>query len=253
MRSHRWMYAMLGLCMTLLADALPAQTQPSASASTHRAVAPTADGLGKTYQGRQIARVMGWQGAAWLERQERAREENTDLLIRELALKQGMAVADIGAGTGYISRRMAHVVGDKGTVYAVDVQPQMVAKLKQLAAQPGLSNIKPVLGGERSPNLRAGSVDVAVMVDVYHELAYPSEMLDAIVTALRPGGRVAVVEYRAEDANVPIKPLHKMTAAQVRREARPHGLVWQRTAETLPWQHVVIFQKPRGKRVPARR
>lgn len=253
MRSHRWLHPLLGLCMALLAGALAAQTQPASSASTYTTVAPTADGLGKAYQGRQIARVMGWQGAAWLERQERAREENTALLIHELALKPGMAVADIGAGTGYISRRMAHLVGNKGTVYAVDVQPQMVAKLQQLAAQPGFSNIKPVLGGERSPHLPAGSIDMAVMVDVYHELAYPAEMLDAITKALKPGGRMAFVEYRAEDPNVPIKPLHEMTVTQVRREATLHGLVWQRTAETLPWQHVVIFEKPRGKRVSARR
>lgn len=243
MQIHRCLYLMLGLCTALVASPLAAQTPPAAASSIYTTVTPSADGLGKAYQSRQIGRVMGWQGADWLERQERAREENTALLIHELALKPGMAVADIGAGTGYISRRMARAVGDKGTVYAVDVQPQMVAKLKQLAAQPGFSNIKPVLGGERRPHLAPRSIDLAVMVDVYHELAYPSEMLDAIVKALRPGGRVAFVEYRAEDSSVPIKPLHKMSVSQVRREARRHGLAWQRTAETLPWQHVVIFHK----------
>ena len=243
----RWIIATL---LTAWMCALPAVARPLIAAdaliktsAVYTAIPPTADGLGKAYQGRQIARVMGWQGAAWLEREERNREENTTLLIRELALKPGMAVADIGAGTGYVSRRVSPILGPAGAVYAVDVQPQMVAMLKKVAAQPGFSNIKPVLGGERDPNLKPDSIDLAVMVDVYHELAYPAQMLDAIVKALKPGGRVAFVEYRAEDANVPIKPLHKMTVTQVRREASLHGLVWQRTAETLPWQHVVIFQE----------
>ena len=244
MPTRRWLYPLLAVCVTVLSGTLVAQTRSASDASVYTAVPSTADGIGKAYQGRQIARVMGWQGAAWLERQERAREENTALLIHELALEPGMAVADIGAGTGYVSRRMAPIVGPKGRVYAVDVQPQMVAMLKKVAAKPGFANIRPVLGAERSPNLAPASIDLAVMVDVYHELAYPSEMLDAIVRALKPGGRVAFVEYRAEDPAVPIKPLHKMTAAQVRREASLHGLKWRRTAETLPWQHVVIFAKP---------
>lgn len=220
----------------------PHQANPELSPPIgYTTVAATRDGIGKAYAGREIAGVMGWQGAAWLERAEREREENTTRLLRELDLRPGMSVADIGAGTGYVSRRMAPLVGPSGKVYAVDVQPQMVAMLRQVAARPGFANIVPVQGGDRSPMLAPASIDLAVMVDVYHELAYPAEMLDAIVLALKPGGRVAFVEYRAEDDDVPIKAVHKMSEAQVRREAALHGLVWQRTAESLPWQHVVVF------------
>ena len=227
-----------------VAQAAPsASGAPSAAASGYADIPRSRDGIGKAYEGREIAGVMGWQGAAWLEREEREREENIGLLVRELAITPGMAVADIGAGTGYVSRRIAPLVGPSGKVFAVDVQPQMVAMLKQVAARPEFANIAPVQGGERDPSLAPGSIDLAVMVDVYHELAYPAEMLDAIVRSLKPGGRVAFVEYRAEDEDVPIKPVHKMSEAQVKREAALHGLTWQRTATSLPWQHVVVFEK----------
>lgn len=223
----------------------PTSTAPAKTAAPagYATIPRSRDGIGKAYEGREIAGVMGWQGAAWLEREEREREENIGLLMKELAITPGMAVADVGAGTGYVSRRLSPLVGPTGKVYAVDVQPQMVAMLKQVAARPEFANIAPVQGGDRDPNLAAGSIDLAVMVDVYHELAYPSEMLDAIVRSLKPGSRVAFVEYRAEDDAVPIKPVHKMSEAQVKREAVLHGLTWQRTAESLPWQHVVIFRK----------
>ena len=206
-------------------------------------VAPTADGFGKTYEGREISQVMGWQGAAWLEREEREREERGSLLLRELRLAPGMVVADIGAGTGYHARRIAPLVGDAGRVYAVDVQPQMVAKLQALAKQPGLSRLVAVQGRPGDPRLPPASLDLALMVDVYHELEFPYELLASLVRAVKPGGRIVFVEYRAEDAGVPIKPLHKMTEAQIRREAGRHALRWERTADTLPWQHVVVFRK----------
>ena len=204
---------------------------------------PTQDGIGKTYMGRQIARVMGWQGAAWLERGEREREERTDLLLPELGIKPGMTVADIGAGTGYFSRRMAALVGPQGAVYAVDVQPEMVAMLQTLAKQSGLANIRPVQGAADNVKLAAGSLDLAIMVDVYHELEYPAEVLASIVRALKPGGRLVFVEYRAEDPRVPIKEVHKMSEAQVKKEAAGQPLAWERTAATLPWQHVIIFRR----------
>lgn len=206
-------------------------------------VAPSADGLGKTYEGREISRIMGWQGAAWLEREEREREERGSLLLRELRLAPGMAVADIGAGTGYHARSIAPLVGDAGRIYAVDVQPQMVARLQALARQPGMSRVVAVQGKAEDPGLAPASIDVALMVDVYHELEYPHEMLRQLVSALKPGGRLVFVEYRAEDPDVPIKPLHKMSEAQIRREAGRHALRWERTADTLPWQHVVVFRK----------
>lgn len=208
-----------------------------------RAAQPSLDGIGRTYMGREIAQVMGWQGAAWLEREEREREERSDLLMRELALRPGMDVADIGAGTGYYSRRMARAVGPTGRVFAVDVQPEMVGFLREAASLPGYSQIVPVLGGERDVNLAPGSLDLAIMVDVYHELEYPWEVLDSLVRAMKPGGRIVFVEYRAEDAFVPIKTLHKMSEKQVRREAAVHALEWERTARTLPWQHAIFFRR----------
>lgn len=209
-------------------------------------VTPSPDGIGRVYLGREISSVMGWQGAAWLEREEREREERTDLLLDALALEPGLVVADIGAGTGYLSRRIARVVGPTGKVLAVDVQPQMVRLLERLAAAEGGGNIVPSLGAEDDVRLPAASVDLALMVDVYHELARPYEVLRSVVHAVKPGGRVVFVEYRAEDPRVPIKPLHKMSEAQVQREAAAVGLVWERTDPRLPWQHLVVFRRPAG-------
>ena len=233
--------ALCAACLMPLAAA-PASVADAAPAYEQRA--RSSDGIGKRYLGREIAQVMGWQGAAWLEREAREREERTDLLLPELALKPGMVVADIGAGTGYIARRMAAQVGASGVVYAVDVQPEMIEMLKSLAASAGLAQIRPVLGNVDDVRLPAASVDLAIMVDVYHELEFPREVLASIVRALKPGGRVVFVEYRAEDARVPIKPIHKMSEAQIRREAAVSALTWERTAGGLPWQHAVIFRKP---------
>jgi len=201
------------------------------------------DGIGKYHFGREISSVMGWQGAAWLERPAREREERTDLLIGALELAPGDVVADIGAGTGYLARRMAVLVVPGGRVYAVDAQPRMVELLRQRVASAGLGNIEARLGAVDDVGLPAGSVDVALMVDVYHELEYPFEVLASIIRALKPGGRVVFVEYRAEDPSVPIKRLHRMSEAQIRREASPHPLAWERTLDVLPWQHVVVFRK----------
>ena len=231
------------------APAASATEAPGASSASAASSEPygrrpaSADGIGKTFMGREIAQVMGWQGAAWLEREEREQEERTDLLLPALDLRPGMTVADIGAGTGYIARRIARTVGKSGRVYGVDVQPQMIRMLRDAAAKDGLSQIEPVLGKPDSVPLPLSSVDLAVMVDVYHELEYPKEMLASIVAALKPGGRVVFVEYRAEDASVPIKTLHKMSVEQVKREAGAAGLVFQKTVEVLPWQHIVVFAK----------
>lgn len=211
--------------------------------SLYKKSKPSVDGIGKIYMGREIAGVMGWQGASWLEREERGREERPDLLLPELNLKPGMTVADVGAGTGYYSRLMAKAVAPNGVVYAVDVQPQMVAMLKEVAAKPEFANIKPLLSSVSDVKLPPQSIDLAIMVDVYHELEFPHEVMTTIINALKPEGRVVFVEYRAEDQRVPIKEVHKMTEAQVKREALTHALVWERTASTLPWQHVIIFKK----------
>ena len=233
--------AILALCLAVV---VVSATPPALAQGNRYADVPaSADGIGKRYMGREIAAVMGWQGAAWLEREEREREERTDLLLTALALKPGMVVADIGAGTGYLSRRMATAVGSGGKVLAVDVQPEMIQMLKQLAQRAQLSQIVPVQCSETDVGLQPNSVDLAIMVDVYHELAYPFEVLASVIRALKPGGRVVFVEYRAEDRGVPIKELHKMSQAQVKREAAAHALVWERTAGTLPWQHMVVFRK----------
>jgi precorrin-6B methylase 2 len=231
--------------LALLSSAhIDAAAQAAAADTRYERVAPGPDGIGKRYMGREIAGVMGWQGAQWLERESRAREERPELLLRALALAPGMTVADIGAGTGYYTWQLAKQVGPGGRVYAVDVQPEMISMLDSQIAKRGLRNVVSVLGGETSVKLPPASVDLAIMVDVYHELAYPSEVLDSIVDALKPGGRVVFVEYRAEDPAVAIKPLHKMSAAQVRLEATAHGLKWDRSIESLPIQHAIVFRKP---------
>lgn len=201
----------------------------------------TQDGIGKVYMGREIAQVMGFQGAAWLEREEREQEERTDILLRALNLKKGMVVADIGAGTGYLSRRMADSVGLQGSIYAVDVQPEMIVKLKNLTKK--YSNIKPVLSTANDIKLAANSLDMAILVDVYHELEYPFEVAQSMWAALKPGAKLVLVEYRAEDDKVPIKDIHKMTQAQVIKELTVLPFRWHNTVTSLPWQHVIVFTK----------
>jgi protein-L-isoaspartate O-methyltransferase len=218
----------------------------AADAGQYRTTRPSADGIGKSYMGREIAGVMGWQAAGWLERPERMQEERPDLLLAELKLQPGMVVADIGAGSGYHVRRMADVVGKTGKVYAVDVQPQMVQMLSAIAREARYNQVKPVLSSVDNVKLPPASIDLALMVDVYHELEFPFEVMRSLVAALKPGGRVAFVEYRAEDPNVPIKALHKMSEAQIRREAEAVGLGWERTSKVLPWQHLVVFRKRGG-------
>jgi len=201
------------------------------------------DGIGKFYMGREIARIMGHEAADWLERPERVAEEQPDQLVTILNLRRGEVVADIGAGTGYFTRRLAQAVGPTGRVLAEDVQPEMITLLKNLNARLGLTNITPVLGTVTDPRLPAASVDLALMVDVYHEFDLPYEMMQAICLALKPGGLVVLVEYRGEDPNVPIKPLHKMTEVQVKREMSVLPLDWVQTIERLPRQHIIAFRK----------
>jgi SAM-dependent methyltransferase len=202
-----------------------------------------AEGIGKFYMSREIAHVMGHPAAAWLERPEREREERPDLLYEALDLQPGMQVADIGAGTGYHSRRFAEFVGARGTVYAVDIQAEMLELLQKNMASRGIRNVRSVLGDVDDAKLPEGQIDLAVMVDVYHEFEFPYEMMESIVRALKPGGRVAFVEFKAGDRSVPIRPLHTMSEIQIRKEAEVFPLQWVKTISTLPWQHVVIFSK----------
>jgi ubiquinone/menaquinone biosynthesis C-methylase UbiE len=201
------------------------------------------DGIGKFYMGREIAQVMGHQAADWLERPQRQTEERPDLALASLNLKPGEVVADIGAGTGYYTRRMAKLVGESGLVYAVDIQQEMLDLLTNTMAELKIKNVKPILGNITDPKLPAGKLDLALLVDVYHEFDHPHEMVEAICRALKPGGRLIFVEFRAEDPNVPIKQLHKMSAAQIKKEMAVQPLQWVAPIETLPWQHIFIFQK----------
>lgn len=201
------------------------------------------DGIGKFYMGREIAHVMGHQGADWLERPERVDEEKPDQLIELLDLKPGQSVADIGAGTGYISWRMAEKVGREGKVFAVDIQQEMLDLLLEKMKSRGHQNVVPVLGTITNVHLPANAIDLAIMVDVYHEFSHPHEMMQSLVAALKPGGRIAFIEYRAEDPKVPIKRVHKMTEAQVRKEAAAAGLAWEKTIADLPRQHLIIVGK----------
>lgn len=200
------------------------------------------DGIGKFYLGREIAHVMGYEGAGWLERSGRDAEEQPQKVITALQLQPTDVVADIGAGTGYFSFRIAPQV-PQGKVYAVDVQPEMIEILNYFKAEKNISNVEPILSSVTSPNLPPNSVDLALMVDVYHEFEFPHEMMGAIVRSVKPGGRIVLVEYRGENPFVMIKPLHKMTQKQVKKEMQAIGLTYLETINSLPQQHVMIFQK----------
>ncbi len=204
---------------------------------------PSADGIGKIYMGREIAKVMGHWGALWLERPERAWEERPDIVLQAMELNPTDVVADIGAGTGYFTFRIAERV-PKGKVYAVDIQPEMLNFIKERMQEKRMPNIIPTLGAEQNPNLPENSLDKVLLVDAYHEFEYPYEMMQAIFKSLKVGGRVIQVEYRAEDEAVPIKPLHKMGEAQAKKEMQAVGLRWITTKSGLPWQHILIFEKP---------
>lgn len=201
------------------------------------------DGIAKWYHGRQIAQVMGHQGAGWLERPEREIEEQPTKLIRALRLKGDEVVADIGAGSGYYTFRFATKV-PQGKVLAVDIQPEMLDLLEKRKAATGIKNVELVLGKEKDPAMGDSRVDLVVMVDVYHEFSYPYEMVESMVKSLKPGGRIAFVEFRLEDPAVPIKLVHKMTEKQLRKEMKDHPrLDHDETIETLPWQHIIVFKK----------
>lgn len=197
------------------------------------------------YQGRPIADVMSYLGADWLFRDSRVDEERPEDMLDALQIKPGDTVADVGAGAGYLTLRLARRVGAEGKVLATDVQPQMLRMLVANARQAGVeSRVKPILCTQDDPKLPEGKVDLILMVDVYHEMADPTIALGGLRKALKPGGRLVLVEFRGEDPEVPIKVEHKMTVAQVRKEIEPLGFNFLKVEEFLPWQHIIIFQKP---------
>jgi ubiquinone/menaquinone biosynthesis C-methylase UbiE len=193
------------------------------------------------YKGRQIAQTMHYLGATWLTRDERRQEERPDLLLPALKVKPGQTVCDMGCGNGYYTLELARLVGEKGKVLAVDIQPEMLSLLAQRSKQAGLTNIEPVLGTLVDPKLPAGKVDLILCVDVYHEFSHPEHMLRAMRKALAPGGRLVLVEFRLEDPDVPIKLLHKMSKEQILKELPPNGYKLVEQFDELPWQHVMFF------------
>jgi predicted methyltransferase len=213
-------------CLIGLAGLAPAQAQ-----GTH------------PVSGRQYAHVMGAAGADWLVRPEREAEENPDLAVSLLKIKPGMTVADIGAGVGYYSIRFAAKTGPKGKVYATDLQPEMLRLMRLRLEQEKVSNVEPVLGTETESELPDNSIDMAVLVDVYHEFSEPRKMLASLRKALKPDGRLVLLEFRKEDPNVPIRAEHKMSVETVKQELTADGFVLDKLLRDLPWQHIFFFKK----------
>ncbi|MEP5568331.1 MAG: methyltransferase [Halioglobus sp.] len=232
---------LLSLCFftALLANSVASDPE---RAQHYEAVRPSADGIGRVYLGREISQVMGHRGASWLERPQRVQEERTDLLMESLALDPNDVVADLGAGTGYFSFPMAMEVPN-GSVLAVDIQPEMLAIIERRVVKFGVPNVFPVLASECDPALDENSVDVVLLVDAYHEFSCPREVMASVATALKPDGRVMLVEYRGEDPDIGIKPLHTMALEQATTEMEAVGLSLVSVSDVLPKQHLMTFQK----------
>jgi ubiquinone/menaquinone biosynthesis C-methylase UbiE len=227
---------------SLLVLRLQAASSPSQPLYEVRAVHDPS-GTGRFYLGREIAQVMGAGGIAWLDRPEREDQERPDVVIHALGLHGGEVIADLGAGSGYFTFRLAVKVGKTGRVLAVDIQDEMLETIRRRATDLRVTNVEEVKASETDPMLPTNAVDIVLLVDVYHELAYPFEVVAKIREALKPGGRVVFVEYRKEDPSVPIKEVHKMSVEQLDKEMKVVGLRHVRTVETLPSQHIVIFEK----------
>lgn len=204
----------------------------------------------KEYMGREIAQTMHFLGAPWLTRESRDREEDCKTMLAALQIKPGDTVCDLGCGNGFYTLKLAELVGEKGQVYAVDIQREMLELLKDRAAGEKVTNIKPVLGTLVDPKLPADSVDLVLLVDVYHEFSHPEQMLASIRKSLKPTGRVALVEFRAEDPNVPIKPLHKMSKVQILKEFPANGYKLVEEFDKLPWQHLMFFERETAAQDP---
>ena len=216
----------------------PAKTLSDAAAAKAEKTPPPL----KFYKGREIADAMHYSGASWLVRESREREEECSTMLKALHLKPGQTVCDMGCGNGFYTLKLAKLVGEKGQVLAVDIQPEMLSLLNERAKEEKLSNIKPILGTPVDPNLPQGKIDLILCVDVYHEFSNPEEMLAVMRKSLTPGGRIALAEFRAEDPKVPIKPLHKMTKEQILKEWPANGFKLVEQFDKLPWQHLMFFE-----------
>jgi SAM-dependent methyltransferase len=247
--TRRWhaLARALALAWALIAcGASTAQVQavdPASQARYETRADHDPNGTGRFYMGREIAQVMGFEGISWLERPERANEEDPAKVLDALELKNGEVVADLGAGSGYFSFRIAPRVAPAGKVLAVDIQDEMLDAIRKRAAQSGIAIVQAVKASANDPHLPTNGVDLVLLVDVYHELAYPYEVMTKVRESLKPGGQVVFVEYRKEDPAVEIKEVHKMSVAQLEKEMQAVALVPVKTLETLPLQHIVIFEK----------
>jgi len=239
----------IAILLAVLGGALAAQTPPPVLRYETRTVHDP-NGIGKFYQGREIAQVMGFQAAGWLDRPEREKEEHCSKLLKALDIQPGTVVADVGAGSGFYSFPMAEAAGDKGKVLAVEIQKEMLDIIRARMKTRKVENIDCILGTESDPKLPKAGVDLILLVDVYHEFSYPHEMTLAMVDSLKVGGRIVFVEYRMEDPKVPIKLVHKMSEKQVLREMAEFPLKHVKTIGTLPWQHIIIMEKTEPKKEP---
>jgi ubiquinone/menaquinone biosynthesis C-methylase UbiE len=232
----------------LLAGVVPgitmmeAEAQKQAVDSVYTYRSPTRDGIGKFYMGREIAHVMGASGSAWLDRASRPQEENTQLAIDKIDVPPNAVIADIGAGTGYYTFKLVQKV-PKGKVIAVEIQDELISELKARAKKLNHNNVEVIKGGTTSPNLPENSVDLAIMVDVYHELEYPVEVLQSIKKALKKNGQLLLIEYKGEDASVAIKPLHKTTVKGLNKELGANGFTLSYEGKFMPIQHFLLYKK----------
>ena len=227
------------ICIVILFNSCGSQTTETSGIYTYQI--EDYNGIGKWYMGREIASVMGFEGMEWLERPERESEENVSTLIKNMSINLEDTIADIGAGSGYHTFRMA-LKAPKGFIYAIDIQEEMLSEISSRINNGYLKNITPILGTETNINLTENSVDKILLVDVYHEFKYPYEMMESIKKALRPNGKIFIIEYRGEDPRVPIKKIHKMTEKQVVKEMKAIGLKLEVNMDNLPWQHCLIFE-----------
>ncbi len=229
------------LCLLLLQLRSRAGDPPSANSAAATAPEKTPPPL-KFYKGREIADAMHYAGAGWLVRESRERDEECSTMLKALHVKPGQTVCDMGCGNGFYTLKLSSLVGKEGQVLAVDIQPEMLSLLRERAKEHELDNIKPILGTTTDPNLPEGKIDLILCVDVYHEFSNPEEMLAAMRKSLKPGGRIALVEFRSEDPKVPIKPLHKMSKEQILREWPANGFKLVEQFDKLPWQHLMFFE-----------
>jgi SAM-dependent methyltransferase len=240
--TSRWRFILILTASALIFPATWCASTDNISVPPYAAGNKTKDGLGLYYFGREIAHYMTHVGAPWLDRPERDAEERPDLLLAALELQPGDIVADLGCGSGYFSWRFAQAVGPNGLVYGVEIQPEMLVLLKAQMSIRQITNVVGIIGTTENPQLPQ-SVDLAIMIDVYHECSRPAEYIAAVCRTLKPNGRLVLVEYRAEDPQIPIKIIHKMSEAQIRLEFSIQQLEYVKTVSSLPRQHLIIFKK----------